>query len=402
MDIDSSIWDLMAKKMTGELSPGEEQLLNAWLSGSPEGKQIFTRMQEIWDKAGEGENIKVPDEEMVWEKLAHQLKTDEPPVPMKALDNGPGQYKILREPAVIGNRRKQVNLPIAWALLVASVIAFMVISVIYFSGFKVINRAISYPVVSFAEFTILPDKPKAINLLSDSARVYILPDKSRVWLNKNSVVSYLPDFGDSVRKVQLHGEAFFEIQPDPERPFIISANGSETRVIGTAFNLRAYEKDDPVVTVVSGKVAFSNENSVEEKLVLIKGEKATLHKQGGKLVKEKNDDRHFLDWKHILVYKKEISSPANYLSNHAQWKKSIINQTEIRGEIHNSATLATYKNINLKVSYQKKRKRKSHIFTVYKSIGPGETISYKYRLADWFGKTQDVNIEVVDASVSKN
>ena len=402
MDIDSSIWDLMAKKMTGELSSDEEQVLNAWLSGSPQGKQVFTRMQEIWEKADEGENIRVPDEEMVWKKLAYQLETDEPPVPMRALDYGADQHKILREQTVAGNQRKPVNLTIGWALLVASVIAFLVISIVYFSGFKVINKAISYPVVSFAEFTILPDKPKAINLLSDSLRVYILPDKSRVWLNKNSVVSYLPDFGDSVRNVQLQGEAFFEIQPDPERPFVISANGSETRVIGTAFNLRAYEKDNPVVTVVSGKVAFSNESSVEEKLVLVKGEKATLYKQEGKLKKEKNDNRHFLDWKHILVYKKEISVPAKYLSNHAQWKKSIINQTEIRGEIHNSATLATYKNINLKVSYQKKRKRKSHIFTVYKSVGPGETISYKYRLADWFGKTQEVNIEVVDASVSKN
>ena len=202
--------------------------------------------------------------------------------------------------------------------------------------------------------------------------------------------------------MQLKGEAYFEIQPDKIKPFVISANGTETRVLGTTFNLRAYEKEDPVLTVVSGKVAFTNERSRKDVLLLTKGEKATLHKKGNTLTKKKNDQQHFLDWKHILVYQKEISYPASYMKSTAQWKKSKIKQTEIRGEIQNLATLATYKNVKLRVSYRRKKKKKEHIFTVYKSLGPGETINYKYRLADWFARTDNLKIEIVDASVSKN
>ena len=388
MDIDPSIWNLMAKKIAGELSSDEEKIVNAWFGENPRGTEIFAQLKKIWQRAEQAGNINVPDEEIVWKKLEHRLNSDERLIVMKPLGRGAGD--------------KTGNLPIAWALVVASIIAFVIISVVYFSGFRHRNKAISYPIVSFAAPTILPEKTMGISLSSDSSQVYVLPDKSRVWLNKNTRIYYQPDFGDSVRRVRLKGEAFFEIRADRHKPFIILANGSETRVIGTAFNLKAYEKEDPVLTVVQGKVEFTDESSREDKLVLVKGEKATLNKKKGRLIKEKNHEQHFLDWKHILVYKKEISAPANYLRNHAQWKKSIINQTEIRGEVHNIATLATYKNVKLRISYHKKRKKRSYIFTVYKSLGPGETISYKYRLADWFGKTKDLKIEVVDASVSKN
>ena len=390
MDIDPHIWDLMAKKIVGGLSSDEEVTLNTWLSEHPGGEEIFAQVSEIWQQAGDSGNITVPDESMVWGKLEDQLNLHDRSVAMRPLGSETGN--------------KKRGLPFAWALLVASVIAFMVISIVYFSGSKGQNKATSYPIISFAELTILPKKPVGISLSSDSSRVFILPDKSRVWLNKNTKISYLPDFGDSTRSVQLMGEAYFEIYPDRDKPFIISANGSETRVIGTAFNIKAYERDNPVLTVVKGKVAFSHESSRDERVVVTKGDKVTLNKKTGKLVKQKNNEEHFLDWKHILVYKKEISYPASYLKNTAQWKKSIINQTEIRGELQNLATLATYKNVKLRVSYQKKRKKKkgSYIFTVYKSLAPGETVSYKYRLADWFGKTKDLKIEVVDASVTKN
>ncbi|MCG8320892.1 MAG: FecR family protein [Cytophagales bacterium] len=403
MDIDSSIWNLMAKKITGALSFREEQMLNAWINQNPGGKEISTELEQIWEHAGQKGGIQhVPDEEIVWEKLAHQVNTYEQSMAMKALGRGADHSKTYRKQATRGNRWGPGKLSISRALLVASMIAILVISTVHFSGYKGMNKATSYPVISFSEFNRLPEKNVEISLSSDSLQVYMLPDKSRVWLNKNTRISYPPDFGDSVRSIWLTGEAFFEIQEDRDKPFIISANGSETRVVGTAFNLKAYEKEDPVLTVVNGKVEFSGDKSRKEKLVLIKGERGTFNRKRGRLIKEKNEEDHFLDWKHILVYRKEISFPSNYLRNEARWKKSLINQTEIRGEIHNIASLATYKNVKLRVSYHKKRKKKNHIITVYKSLGPGETISYKYRLADWFGKTQDLRIEVVDASVSKN
>ena len=388
MDIDASIWDLMAKKIAAELSSDEEKALNAWLRKHPSGAEVLAQLGKIWEQVGEAGDIAIPDANMTWEKLEDQVNLYEQSVAMRALGR-------TEDP-------KKRNLPITWALLVASMIAFIIVSIVHFSSLKGQNKAISYPIISFAELTILPKKTRWISLFSDSSQVYVLPDKSKVWLNKNTSISYLPDFGDSIRMVELKGEAFFEVYPNREKPFIISANGTETKVVGTAFNLKAYEKEDPVLTVVSGEVEFSKRKAREDKVVLTKGDKATLNKKSGRLTKQKNDEQHFLDWKHLLVYKKEISYPANYLKGEMQWKKSIINQTEIRGKLHNVATLATYKNIKLRVSYQKKRKKRSYTFIVHKSLGPGETVDYKYRLADWFGKTKELKIEVVDASVFKN
>ncbi len=387
MDISATIWDLMARKLAGELSAEEEVILNTWIKENPGSEKVLNQLGNIWNQAAQPGDIVMPEPGMVWEALNNQLDLEDESATIK--------------PLMIEHGARKRYLPVAVGLLAVAVL-ILVISSIFYPGIKKDALVSQELMIAPAELSIFPEKPAAIKLTSDSSQVYVLPDKSRVWLNKNSRISYLPDFGDSIRKIELKGEAFFEIQRDEARPFIILANGSETRVLGTTFNLRAYEKEDPVLTVVSGKVAFANEDARNDVLLLTKGEKATLHKKEKTLTKKKNDQQHFLDWKHILVYKKEISRPANYMKSTAQWKKSKIKQTEIRGQIQNLATLATYKNVKLRVSYYKKRKKKDHVFTVYKSLGPGETINYKYRLADWFARVDNLKIEIVDASVSKN
>ncbi|MDN5211081.1 FecR family protein [Fulvivirgaceae bacterium BMA12] len=387
MDINTTIWDLMARKLAGELSTEEEATLHTWIKENPGSEKVLDQLGNIWKQVAQPGDIVMPKQELVWKALNDQLDLEDESVTIK--------------PLVVEHDTRKRYLPVAAGLL-AAVVLILVISSVFHPGVEKNDPIARELIVAPAELSIFPEKPAAIKLTSDSSQVYVLPDKSRVWLNKNSRISYLPDFGDSIRKIQLKGEAFFEIQRDEARPFIISANGSETRVLGTTFNLRAYEKEDPVLTVVSGKVAFANEDTGNDVLLLTKGEKATLHKKENMLSKKKNDQQHFLDWKHILVYKKEISYPANYMKSTTEWKKSKIKQTEIRGQIKNLATLATYKNVKLRVSYYKKRKKKNHVFTVYKSLGPGETIHYKYRLADWFARTDNLKIEIVDASVSKN
>lgn len=82
-----------------------------------------------------------------------------------------------------------------------------------------------------------------------------LPDGSRVWLNHGSKLSYSSSFRDSVRLVELDGEAFFEVQKDPQHPFIVKTNQIRTRVLGTSFNIKAYTTEDLItVALVEGKV----------------------------------------------------------------------------------------------------------------------------------------------------
>lgn len=92
-------------------------------------------------------------------------------------------------------------------------------------------------------------------------RLIVLPDGSKVWINGNSKVVTAPDFNGQTRGVTLYGEAFFDIRPDVDRPFIIQAGDVKTTVLGTAFNIRAFPHEkEVVVTVTRGKVLVQAEN----------------------------------------------------------------------------------------------------------------------------------------------
>lgn len=91
---------------------------------------------------------------------------------------------------------------------------------------------------------------------------FALPDGSKVWLNKNSKIIFPDKFAAKQREVFLEGEAFFEVVPNPDKPFVVKSNKVSTRVLGTSFNVRAYKNDEIAsVSVATGKVEVSKEIS---------------------------------------------------------------------------------------------------------------------------------------------
>lgn len=84
-----------------------------------------------------------------------------------------------------------------------------------------------------------------------------LTDGSKIWLNADSKIKYPPVFAGNTREVYLNGEAFFEVAKNPSKPFIIHLANGTVRVLGTSFNVRAYDNEKVVETsVATGKVAF--------------------------------------------------------------------------------------------------------------------------------------------------
>jgi len=84
-----------------------------------------------------------------------------------------------------------------------------------------------------------------------------LTDGSKIWLNADSKIQYPEVFTGNTREVYLNGEAFFEVAKNPARPFIIHLANGTVRVLGTSFNIRAYDNEKVVETsVATGKVAF--------------------------------------------------------------------------------------------------------------------------------------------------
>lgn len=84
-----------------------------------------------------------------------------------------------------------------------------------------------------------------------------LADGSKIWLNADSKIQYPDVFEGDTREVYLNGEAFFEVAKNPAKPFIIHLANGTVRVLGTSFNIRAYDNERAVETsVATGKVAF--------------------------------------------------------------------------------------------------------------------------------------------------
>ena len=108
----------------------------------------------------------------------------------------------------------------------------------------------------------------------------ILNDGTRVWMNSKSELSYPVAFGENVRRVRLSGEAYFEVTKDSVRPFIVEVDrGFEVKVLGTHFNIKAYDTDDSYeTTLVEGKVQVSQGHKT--KITLEPSEQMVIGKDG--------------------------------------------------------------------------------------------------------------------------
>lgn len=105
----------------------------------------------------------------------------------------------------------------------------------------------------------------------------MLPDSSFVWLNAATQLTYASDYGKTRREVYLQGEAFFEVAPDKDRPFLVHAGKLIVKVLGTSFNVRSYAGDSAVeTTLIKGKVEVQLNDGAGKHILLSPNEKLTV------------------------------------------------------------------------------------------------------------------------------
>lgn len=123
----------------------------------------------------------------------------------------------------------------------------------------------------------------------------ILADGTQVWLNANSRLIYPTAFKGKNREVELQGEGYFKVTHDAYHPFIVKAGDMQTSVLGTEFNVNAFDQSNPHVTLVEGSVKVSSvlthktETQVAGKII-VPGEDAVLNEQGKIIVSHVDTD----------------------------------------------------------------------------------------------------------------
>ena len=246
--------NLFAKFFTGEISENEQTELDKFISEKPENKKLFEEYELIWSQ----NNTKTKD--------AFSEKTNSALQSVKNI--------ISEDENSLESKSYKLLFKIAAAVIV-------VFGLSWFAYNKLIYNDIEMIVSSTA----------------DQTKELQLSDGSIIWLNKNSSIEYPEKFSGKERKVNLTGEAFFIIAHNSEKPFIVISEQTETKVLGTEFNLKAYKNDGKIIlTLTEGKVIFTD-NKTHENKTLIKNEKLSLNKQNRILKKSKLSSVNYLYWK---------------------------------------------------------------------------------------------------------
>ena len=163
-----------------------------------------------------------------------------------------------------------------------------------FMGQVVWRYAAAVLLIAVAAFLVLRPGDELQTFTAEHGRSMLqLPDGTEVWLNKNASISYPKSFSGDERRVNLSGEAFFEVTHNPEKPFIVASDGTETRVLGTSFNINEKAGARFDLVLVTGKVSFE---AGDESLVLAPGDLVSIDAEGN-VSKTENTNPNFLAWK---------------------------------------------------------------------------------------------------------
>ncbi|TZF86021.1 DUF4974 domain-containing protein (plasmid) [Pedobacter sp. BS3] len=144
------------------------------------------------------------------------------------------------------NKRKRMR----W-FAAAAIIVFLTVSTLFYSRWSAISNLVT-PVAML-------EKQSATGQIT----LFTLTDGTKIWLNSGSKLSYPEKFNGEQREVSLSGEAYFEVA-HTDKPFIIHTGDIKTQVLGTSFNISAYQDEKNIrITVLTGKVGVGTKTGTK-------------------------------------------------------------------------------------------------------------------------------------------
>lgn len=203
----------LVKYITGDLNKEQRSAVEAWIKEDSNHQKEFTDMKKIWEWSGSSNVSPEVDVDRAWSdfvKLRDQAKNN----------------------VVKLKKAEKRNLGYSWRLGAAVIVLFL-------SSWAVLRWTLSADLSLSSDHTLQQAN---------------LPDGSRVYLNKLTVLDYKKDWLDKERKVRLSkGEVFFDVKRDTTQPFVIQSGKSTITVLGTSFHVRRSD-DETEVIVSTGSV----------------------------------------------------------------------------------------------------------------------------------------------------
>lgn len=123
----------------------------------------------------------------------------------------------------------------------------------------------------------------------------VLADGTKVFLNAVSSIKYPTQFNGDQRVVELEGEAYFEVAKNKNQPFIVKSGSQDIKVLGTHFNVHAYDNEPAIkTTLLEGSVAVSYKN---QKTILKPGQQSNVSDNSNKISVREVDTEAAIAWK---------------------------------------------------------------------------------------------------------
>jgi|GEM_PF-3531357 len=230
---------LLINYLLGICTPSEQEDVEQWMEEDEHHVQL---LWEISEKLSQDKSIRFPDVEAVRKNLIKRV------FPVKETSDSAGGERRKRKGM---NRRSYAK---AAALCLATLLAGVI-------GIYIGTAHLHEKQIAEAEGA-QPVMLQSRVALGQTANLRF-GDGSQIKLNGGSMLWYPETFSDDRREVWLEGEGFFSIIADSSRPFLVHAGQTTTRVLGTSFNIQAYEEAGELrISVVNGKVEVSHQHEV--------------------------------------------------------------------------------------------------------------------------------------------
>ncbi|PXY03228.1 hypothetical protein DF185_03860 [Marinifilum breve] len=294
--------DILRKKLDDRLTSTEEEKINLWLESSADNREYFKRMKSYHEKPLEDLSLEsVPNTTdlfmkrlnrksriSIYHKVLQYAAVIVLPLMIGAglwwYTNAQMEQQLAEQTRIIEQEENNSTVLITSTGKTYELESGIEQAVVEDEGVKIrkyLRAGLKY------EKPEVKNQKIAYNTLRTSNRndyQVELSDGTVVYLNCNSELRYPISFGEGDRRVELRGEAFFDVTKTGKR-FTVEVNDMEVEVLGTRFNVMAYDDENSIqTTLVSGKVKVAvNENGIRKSLTLKPGDQASWCHENGTL-----------------------------------------------------------------------------------------------------------------------